>query len=138
MLEIVNDLSDYARKKGYHIEWTYDLDPHTSSVADIQSKSIIMNGNWYRKNQLPFILAHEIGHLLTCNKQEAYISNGTLMKNDYEHNAQIISINLLLPYYIESKSVEQINIKDFMVVFDIPTYLFTECEKAIRQTVTNN
>lgn len=89
MQEIINSLFNYAKKCHLGVVYTNALKKYTQSFADIESKSIVINSNWYRPNQLPFIIAHEISHLLQCSSGDAKLSATTLLNERYEKEGLI-------------------------------------------------
>ena len=38
-----------------------------SSLADKNKRTIVINNNWKNKKELPFIIGHEIGHIMEGN-----------------------------------------------------------------------
>ena len=62
---------------------------------------IIMNAKWIYPVQIPFLLAHEIGHVLHENACFYHISSLTVNKG--EANENIFAIKLLQKYCVENE-----------------------------------
>ncbi|CAK1254448.1 MULTISPECIES: ImmA/IrrE family metallo-endopeptidase [Fructobacillus] len=135
MQEIINSLLTYAEKLNLGVIYTAALTKKTPSFADTQSKFIVINSNWYRPSQLPFIIAHEISHLLQCSSGDAKLSATTLLNERYEKEANHQAIHLLVPFYVIDKEKEQVNVYEFMKLFDLPTYLEDICHTELNQYI---
>ncbi|WP_125705915.1 ImmA/IrrE family metallo-endopeptidase [Companilactobacillus mishanensis] len=120
--EITSSLMNYAFDHGFTVIFENKLSSHTPSLVDTDHHTIIVNSNWHKQNQIPFHLAHELGHLLNNDHANSCLYF-TPLKNGIEGRANKKAIDLLIPYYIEDKLPEQINNTDFMKSFDIPAYL---------------
>ena len=68
-------LFKYAKQHGISCVWE-PLSDHKPAYAVVNYKLIIVNQNWYRQEEIPFIIGHEIGHILNgdivCNCQGRY------------------------------------------------------------------
>lgn len=64
MDDVINYLLNFAMKNKIGFVWTSLLASYTSSAADCKNRKIVINGNWHNKKELPFIIAHEISHIL--------------------------------------------------------------------------
>ncbi|CAK1255044.1 ImmA/IrrE family metallo-endopeptidase [Fructobacillus cardui] len=131
MQEIINNLFCYAQKCHFRVVYTSALKCHTQSFADIESRAIVINSNWHRPNQLPFVIAHEISHLLQCSSGDAKLSATTLLNTRYEREANYQAIDLLVPFYVNDKEQDQVNLYEFMNLFEIPNFLEDVCYKAL-------
>ncbi|WP_054691145.1 ImmA/IrrE family metallo-endopeptidase [Fructilactobacillus florum] len=126
---MINDLLNYALKNGIQIQTSSFFSPTTPSVADTESKSIIINMNCKNQQQLPFIIAHEISHILNCDQSDAKLCFSTLLNTKYEFKANCGAIELLVPYYLNSlDNYEQANLDDFMKMFAIPVDMQDICK----------
>ncbi|MBA1394600.1 ImmA/IrrE family metallo-endopeptidase, partial [Lactobacillus sp. XV13L] len=120
--DLMTDLINLAFDNGVTI--TFDkLHSHTPPATNAAEKLIFMNSNWHRPDELLFQFAHELGHIM-CNHKTTEILYFTPSKKGMELEANIFAINLLLPYYLEDKDPNYINIEQFMDCFSIPTYLY--------------
>ena len=70
--------------------------PEYSSLSDKSKRLIIININWKNKKELPFIIGHEIGHILAG---ESGLSNycGTPLTPN-ERRADLFSLSLIFEY----------------------------------------
>ncbi|MBN7275548.1 ImmA/IrrE family metallo-endopeptidase [Ligilactobacillus pobuzihii] len=121
MDSVVEYLLNFALDKGFGFILTDKLKPDTPSCANPQQNKIVINTNWRNKNELPFQIAHEIGHMLNGDE-------GTLYYNTYsshskiENNADNKAIDLLLDYCVDMDKTNS-NYSDFMYYYGIPNYL---------------
>lgn len=132
MPEIITSLLNYAFSHGIGVEYTDKLHEYTQSFTDVRSKSIIINGNWHKQKQLPFVIAHEISHALECDQNDAILSFSTLLTPKYEQKANINAIKLLIPFYADDKDLYEINVDEFMQLFVIPDSLKDVCIKELK------
>lgn len=109
------------------IEFTNKLPSYAPSVSyNKPGKLIIMNSNWPYPTQIPFLLAHEICHVL--NEEKSYFNLNDRTKNSGEAQANISAIKLLQRYCIENE-FHFSNIFQFARSFAIPQecyYLLTD------------
>ena len=109
------------------VEFTNKLPPYAPSVSyNKPGKLIIMNSNWPYPTQIPFLLAHEIYHVL--NEEKSYFNLNDRTKNSGEAQANISAIKLLQRYCIENE-FHFSNIFQFARSFAIPQecyYLLTD------------
>lgn len=87
----------------YHIgiEFTHKLPPYAPSISyNEPGRLIIMNAEWSQPTQLPFLLAHEIGHVL--HEDEAYFKLNSLTNRKGEAQENVFAIKLLQQYCIEN------------------------------------
>lgn len=129
--EIVTDLLNYAFDHGIALIMTKKLSPYTPSAVDTLSKKIIFNMNMYDKNQMPLQLAHEIKHIENGDESSELLCF-TPTKAKLEFKANVGAIHMLLPYYMEDKEPQQVNVYDFMDCFSIPSHLEDAVTEAIR------
>lgn len=96
--------------------------PYTPAAVNPFNKTIILNSNWHNKRQLPFQLAHEMGHLLNNDGQSSclYFSPS---KYGIEGNANRTAIELLLPFYLENKEIEHVSSVKFRESLGMDQYL---------------
>lgn len=71
-------------------------EPEYSSLADKSKRLIIINTNWQNKKELPFIIGHEIGHIMAGDPGLSYYCGTTLTSN--ERRADLFSLNLIFEY----------------------------------------
>lgn len=100
------------------IEFTNKLPPYAPSVSyNKPGKLIIMNSSWPYPTQIPFLLAHEICHVL--NEEKSYFNLNDRTKNSGEAQANISAIKLLQRYCIENE-FHFSSIYQFAQCFGIP------------------
>lgn len=128
--EIMNWLFNYAFDKGVSMMFI-QLDPYTPPATNVRTKRILMNSSWHNKAELPLQFAHEIGHIM-LEQEYSGLLYYTPSKFGMEFEANKYAINLLLPFYMEDKESQQINIYDFMDCFSIPSHLEEAVTEAIR------
>ena len=96
-------LMNYAMFK-YHIgvEFTDRLPPIAPPISYKKpGKLIIMNARWKYPTQIPFLLAHEIGHILDENAMYYHLND--LNTNKGEARENLFAINVLKQYCIENE-----------------------------------
>lgn len=96
-------LMNYAMFE-YHIgvEFTNRLPVYAPSVSyNEPGKLIIMNANWYRPIEIPFLLAHEIGHVLHEYEEYFHLNDLTRLRGEACEN--IFAIKLLRQYCVENE-----------------------------------
>lgn len=92
--------------------------PNVSASTD--GKNVLVNMNWKNSNEVPFLLAHEISHVLNKDGAANYCTatSTTKMESVANNNA----IDLLLEYCNACDKQPQTYI-DFMKYYGIPVYL---------------
>lgn len=78
----------------------YDLVPcgkAFTSKALPESQRIIINTDWANQDEIPFIIAHEIGHIMNGDTGIRYYDSGTINSKS-EYHANIYGIKLLLRF----------------------------------------
>lgn len=118
-------LMNYALKHDIGVTWTHSLPAYAPPVSyEKPGKLIIMNAEWKNILDIPFQLAHEIGHI--------FLENGTYYhlafrgKQRGEATANAFAIQLLLRYCQEN-DIYFDTYYDFAANFRIPRsqyYLF--------------
>lgn len=91
-------------------------------------KKIMINLNWHNQRQLPYIVAHEISHALTCDETDFCLYQKDMWKLKYEFKANSGAVKLLIPFYKdELDELEQVNVYRFMDEFEIPNTMYDVC-----------
>ncbi|WP_103751724.1 hypothetical protein [Lactobacillus panisapium] len=70
--------------------------PEYSSLSDKSKRLIIININWKNKKELPFIIGHEIGHILAGEPGLSNYCGTPLTPN--ERRADLFSLSLIFEY----------------------------------------
>lgn len=131
MKEVIEYLLNFAFSKGFGFILTDKLKPNTPSCANPKKNKIIINMNWHDKNELPFQIAHEIGHMLNGDEGILYYSSYS-SRSKIERSADDKAIDLLFSYCLDMDKVTT-NYSDFMEYYGIPNYL----EQNVRQRYAN-
>lgn len=121
MDDVINYLLNFAMKNKIGFVWTDLLTPYTSSAADCKNREIVINGNWHNKKELPFMIAHEIAHILNKDMGILYFTSNS-SKSHIESNANAGAINILVDY-CDKLGLSRYNAIKFMDVFGIPANL---------------
>lgn len=116
--EVINYLLGLAWDKHIGITLRKDMGPATPSIADADTRNIIINMNWQRKKELPFQIAHEISHILNKDSGVLYFTTYA-NKSKIERNANLTAVDLLIDYS-DSIGANQVNVVQFMEQFGIP------------------
>lgn len=116
----MNDLVMYLLNYALDHNISYELQklpPYFESRAIPQADFIIINTNWHRANEVPFIIGHEIGHIMNhdnikkCQPQNA--------SYPLELAADKYSLNLIFKYTLKIDSMIQ-EPQTFIEQFGIP------------------
>lgn len=128
--DIISSLQLKAIKNHIDVIWTDGLEPSTPPAVYVPYRKIIMNLNWKDKHEIPFQLAHEIAHIFN-NDEYNQILYYTNVRSHYkvERNAHSSAIDILLPYYYETTSIEDLNPLQFCELFKVPIYLLELVEQ---------
>ncbi|WP_048705231.1 ImmA/IrrE family metallo-endopeptidase [Companilactobacillus ginsenosidimutans] len=118
MDELLEFLFNYAIDHGIGFVMMKDAKPNWPSVSVPDSGLIFINRNIANQNELPFQVAHEIGHMI-CNEDYPQSNVSNTVKLKCEKQANEFAIELLLKYCrFTDNEIE--NPLEFMNEFDIP------------------
>lgn len=137
MERIITNLMNEAMENGVECI-AYQLPPDFPSFFTIRNgqKTLIINLNWSNKKELPFMVAHELSHAFTCDKDDIEMYKKSIQRNKYEYKANMKAVKMLIPFYIdELDEPEQININNFMKIFKIPNDLYDVCCDELKKQV---
>jgi Zn-dependent peptidase ImmA (M78 family) len=128
MNDILDDLFQYIDSLGIKARLMY-LNPFTPSACNPHTKRIAVNMNWYNRAELPFQVAHEIGHIL--NEDDACILyySTDVSKSKIEHAANSKALDILIPRYFRDCDYENANVANFMNELAVPTRMEEEAKK---------
>ncbi len=131
MNDILEELFKYIRSLGIEAK-LMQLSPFTPSACNPHTRRIAINMNWYNKGELPFQVAHEIGHVL--NEDDACILyySTDVSKSKIEHAANSTALDLLIPIYFRDCDFENVNAANFMSELAIPARM----EEEVRNKLT--
>lgn len=129
---------NYAFSINVGFTLTDELPPDSPSFSLPQSKRVFVNMNWQNKKELPFIAAHELGHVLNGDNTQKllyYTTSATKIKIEYEANKT--GIDLLLKF-CESADLMYDNYLTFMDDFGVPKTLTTLVKKRLTEWLLQN
>lgn len=95
--ELIRWLLNYAFDKGINYIITDQLDEDIPSCAIPNKSTIIINSKYGKPTELPFTIAHEIGHVLNGEADVLYFS-GFNNHSKIEMRANRRAVKLLLEY----------------------------------------
>ncbi len=132
MNEVIEELLNFAfdHKIGYSLA---SLSPYTPSASNAKSRMIIINTNWHNKKELPFQVAHEIGHVLNDEEDGILYFTTDVAHSKIEHDANSKAVDLLLPIYYKNCSIDCINFRNFMSDLEIPSRMESEVKQKIKE-----
>lgn len=121
MNDLVNYLLNFAFDQGIGSILTKEPAPDFPSCAISENRMIIINLNWHHPYELPFIIAHEIAHVLEGDPGTCYYSSSTT-RIKAEGRANERAIELILNY-CHAYDIPVSNSVAFCEQFGIPTEL---------------
>lgn len=129
MDDLLEYLMNYALDAGIGVIYDATLPSDAPSVSYAKSRIVILNGNWARQIESPFILAHEIGHIVLQHRCSALAA--PTIKIKMEHEADVFAAEIIWNY---SKLIgtEYSNVYSFMQAFGIPNRMFDTVSKLMR------
>lgn len=111
------------------VEFTDKLPPSAPPISyNVPGKLIIMNGKWLYPVQIPFLLAHEIGHVIHENEKFYHISSMNTQKGEANENS--FAIKLLHQYCVDGEIYFD-NCYSFAKCFGIPEACYYLLEKSL-------
>lgn len=125
MDSILNDLYQFAYDNGIGVVLNRTLSPNCPSIADTETSKILVNLNQPGyESQLPFQVAHEITHVIEHHKSLHGLGfHGEHSEPRIELEANRGAIRMLLPYYVDERSLDHVSFTQFMDYFMIPSHL---------------
>lgn len=120
MDDIISWLANYAFDHGIGVTMSTDLSPDCPSFALANPKNIVINLNWSPRAEIPFSMAHEIGHVI--NGDNGHYQLTSVAHSKAEHDANIIAFQILREW-AESHDVAVSEPYLFMSCFAIPCNL---------------
>lgn len=91
--DLIQYLLNFAfdHKIGYQL---VNADPYNPSLSFKQHRYMIINLNWHNQNEVPFIIGHEIGHLMLGGDPIMYYGSFSA-QNSEEKEADLYSLKLI-------------------------------------------
>lgn len=93
--DLTSYLLDYAKMSGVNYELAH-LAPDFSSRAVPEEDLIIINVDWYDQREIPFMIGHEIAHVLHHDKILEYFTE--IARCTGEKDADRFSFDLIFDY----------------------------------------
>lgn len=122
MEEIINWLLNYAYDHGIGVV-VFHRGPNIPSMASKPDNMIAINMDWQPKCEIPFSIAHEIGHIL-CRDNGHFLPT-KVAQTQAERRANRQAVKILMEW-ANSHGVEVNNPQQFSECFAIPGVL-SEC-----------
>lgn len=119
MEQTLQYLYDFAFSHHIGINYNSKLTPYAPSLSRGSTQTIYINMNWHNKKEIPFIIAHEISHLLNKDVGILYYTTGS-SRSKIEKSANTGAIDILIGY-ADYLGIEQVNVVKFMEEFGIPS-----------------
>jgi Zn-dependent peptidase ImmA (M78 family) len=126
----VTKLRNYALDHHIGCEFTSAPSPTAPSEAYPERRFMIINTNWWDQQQVPFTIAHEIGHIVNGDAGVLYF---TPTKTRFESAADRFAIRLLVPMYHDGIDAEFANPHRFIEALHIPDCLETYSAQVIAE-----
>lgn len=107
----------------HHID--YDLGEHRPSFSSkaLPSRNIIIiNTNYYKAKELPFVIGHEIAHII--HQDDIAICTDPNAKRPCEHTANVYSVDLIHAYAKIYGRNNFVTPTAFLSYYDIPDKMY--------------
>lgn len=121
MSDVTTYLLNYALDHHIGFELLNGIDSDWPSVAIPERNMMFINTNWYKQEELPMMVAHEIGHMLDDTSCINYDTNN-IVKTKSECRASKLGLDILIDY-CHRMDYEFNTIDAFMHQFKIPQNL---------------
>ena len=95
MSDVTTYLLNYALDHHIGFELLNEVDSFWPSLAIPERNMMFINTNWYKQEELPMVVAHEIGHMIDGDSCYLY-DQSTISRLKSENSANLIAINLLM------------------------------------------
>lgn len=102
--------------------------PFSAPMSDCNSRMVLINSIWHQPRELPFQLAHEIGHI---ENGDVGILKYSPYEGRMEMAANLYGLGLLVPAYFEEVDQENANVDVFMDALALPSFLHDAAEQKI-------
>ena len=142
MDDVLQWLLNYCLKNKIGIIYDNNLPPTAPSDSYCNPRLVIFNDNYKNVNEKPFMLAHEIGHVVEGNSEYYHLAYLGIEKGEFSANR--FAINLLALYCFEN-DIWYETYYDFAKSFGIPKdkyyileLVFNSFSLACSSTVTLN
>ena len=119
MEEIINWLLNYAYDHGIGVV-VFHRAPNIPSMASVPDNMIAINMCWEPKSEIPFSIAHEIGHILSGDNGHFLPTKTAQSQAERRANHQAVKI---LMKWADSHDVEVTTPQHFSECFGVPNTL---------------
>lgn len=125
MNSLIDWLSAYCNKNGI----TIDFQTKFPTCSLVEKRFILINTNQTKKDEYPFAIAHEIGHI---NSEDAGVYYFASAHNSYssEHQADVFAVKLIYDYCKEN-DIQFDNAQLFTDQMGIPCKLVDDAGKIL-------
>ena len=124
MIDIIDYLFKVSTSLGINFEAIYEA-PDFPSISFHKANKMYINLNWKNQWEIPFIIGHEMGHLVNGDIGTWEYQSGPSSKGSKEHNADIFSLKMIFDY-----AMNQIDAPsepcDFIDQFGIPAWMYDD------------
>lgn len=121
MENLINWLLNYAFDHGIGYVLTDELPSSIPHTASAKRRMILINKHYGNPQEIPFAIAHEIGHVVDGDPGIRYYCSATIHDKD-EYRANQFAIKLL-KQYCQANDIDCDNQVDFYRRFGIPEKL---------------
>ena len=121
MDNLISYLVNYGFDRGISTTLTEELPPYFPSSASSKRQKVLINMNWHNQWEVPFSLAHELGHLINHDEGINYYHSETIHTKT-EYRANCTAIDILLDYCADN-DIEIRNPVIFCEEFGVPANL---------------
>lgn len=129
MNDLIMYLLNFALDNG--IAWAIKQeDPYFPPMSFHKSRKLIVNMNWHNKWEIPFMIGHEIGHLMNDDPGISYYHSATV-RGSAEREADLYSLNLIFDYAMAQCDPVYEPI-EFMQQYGIPERMLNDTVKLFR------
>ena len=120
--EVIKWLMNYALDHQFGVTFSYTTEDDDPSEAFPEYSTAVINANWKNIDEIPFIIGHELGHLVLGHKRKEF-DESPVKRIRMEKSANEYSLYLLTEYcddmdfYFDNKYV-------FAETFGIPKSVY--------------
>lgn len=95
--EVIKWLMNYALDHNFGVVFTYNAHKDDPSESFPEFRTAVINANYRNIDEIPFIIGHELGHLILGHDSQNYYSSPA-QKIRMERAANEYSLSLLIKY----------------------------------------
>lgn len=124
------DLIEYLLNFAFKHKIAYTLvqsEPDDPAVSFKQERKMYINTNWRNPDEIPFMIGHEIGHLMLGDQGVMYYGSFA-GQNSEEHSADLYSLKLIYDYSSKNRDYFQ-EPATFIQSYGIPNRMMNAAQK---------